>query len=197
MRFTLCFMLCPALRERLEEIRHQVRKQAVPDAVGHIYLAVVWVERETGRVQDLAERPLDKGVGRYVPTVPNIPDSDKAQLRIQPRVFGRLVIAFLQSHAGIQVGMQVVRSRQKNLALVHLELPGLVADSGVRALDLAERRDVAVIRTVEDEDLLGVGHSQQIRRRVYPQTYYVTESRFGPADVADRRDVAVRVPGKL
>src|SRR5579871_560359 len=38
------------LRFILEEVRHQVREQAVADAVGYVDLAIFWIERQTGRM---------------------------------------------------------------------------------------------------------------------------------------------------
>src|SRR5437879_13217521 len=90
--------------------------------------------------------------------------------------------------------MKVVGSREKNLAIAHLEFPRLVFDAGVRAADDRARRNVAVGGPIKDEYLLRIRNRHQVGGRIDSYTHYMPELRIRPLDEAGWRDVPTRVP---
>src|SRR5258708_38479237 len=118
-------------------------------------------------MRQLAEWPSDLRPRRYVAAVPHTPYADEPQFRIEPGVLGNLgmAVAVLGSERdpGVQIQMQMIRRRKEDLALVNLQFPGLIANPGMLALNLAQGRNVARGGAVEEQDILCIRHPQHGR----------------------------------
>src|SRR5437588_11896722 len=65
------------LSRATEEIGNQVRKQPVTDAVGNVNFSVLRIDRETGGMEQPAERSAKFRQWRRITFVSNSPDSDE------------------------------------------------------------------------------------------------------------------------
>src|SRR6202043_157981 len=92
--------------------------------------------------------------------------------------------------------MQVIRSGQKNLALVKFHLPRLIRDAGLRSCDSGARRHVPVIGAIKNHNVLRIRDREQIPFWIDSQPDDMSKAGLGSLDHANWRSVSMRVPAK-
>src|SRR5262249_46125556 len=134
---------------------------------------------------------------RHIAAVGDIPHSDEAQFRIQPRIFRRPGVGTaefrLARYLRVKIYVKMIGSGQINLAVVNLQLPWLIADSGTLTFDFTYRSHIAVRQTIEKEQFFGIRYHQNVGSVIDPHADSVAQTRLRALDVTCGRDVAVRL----
>src|SRR5262249_12912301 len=196
-----------SLLQVLEEIGHEVAKDAVAAAVHGINLGFLWIDRDAAGSKQSAARPFYNTPRRHVSIIVYIPERDESHPLAA--VSGGALSPF-RFEIGPHLVEAVRRHRSHVLALLgdkHVAVLGVdselaeVSESRIRTADHGLWCYISVVGSIENKHSGrsagdAAGSNDEIPDGVNSDTDHVVQAGFGSAYGPCRRYISVGVPGK-